>query len=116
MVRNRNLLLIGWRYSLIVHGDMQLHVKVRIKLNEFDWRYLLDVSAAYPSNQCVFNVSKETTKKEMTSIEGIDLYTQKMQGINLSSGHTNSLEFCQTMFKFPTLEVLLEDFNNKKMV
>jgi len=73
----------------------------------------LDVTAAYPTNECVFNVSKETTKKEIISIEGIDLYTQKMQGINLSAGHTNAVEWCTTVYKFPTLDVLLEDFISK---
>lgn len=70
----------------------------------------LDVSASYPNGQCVFNISKATTKKEITSIKGIDLQTQKMQGINLSGGHTNAVEFCTTMFKFPQLETLLEFF------
>lgn len=71
----------------------------------------LDVSAAYPRGQIAFNISKETTKKEVISIEGIDEYTYKMQNINLSGGATNALEYCQTMFLTPTLPEMLELFN-----
>lgn len=76
----------------------------------------LDVSAAYPNNECVFNVSKETTRKELTSMEGVNLYTQKMQTINLSGGHTNAVEWCTTLHNFPQLTSLLENFNQESKV
>lgn len=63
----------------------------------------LDVAASYPNGECVFNVSKETTAKELLSIEGVDEYTQRMQGINLCGSHTNAVEFCCNIFKLPTL-------------
>lgn len=56
------------------------------------------------------NISKETTMKELIKVVGIDPYTFKMQGINLSGGQTNALEYCQTMFKFPTMFELLDKF------
>ena len=59
------------------------------------------------------NVSKETTKKEIVSVAGVDLYRQKMEGINLSGGHSNAVEFCTTMFHFPQLSVLLDHFNKE---
>lgn len=71
----------------------------------------LDVSAAYPTNQVVMNVSKETTSKEITDIKNITKYSQKMHGINLSGGHTNAIEFCTGMLNFPELTVMLEEFN-----
>lgn len=64
---------------------------------------MLDVAASYPNGECVFNVSKETTSKELLSIEGVDEYTQRMQGINLCGSHTNAVEFCCNIFKLPTL-------------
>lgn len=71
----------------------------------------LDVSASYPNGGAVFNVSKETTRKEMGRIKGIDEYTQRMQGINLiSGGHVNSVEYCINMFNFPTLSDMLKTF------
>lgn len=74
---------------------------------------MLDVSAAYPTNECVFNVSKETTKKEIVSIKGVEDYTQRMQGINLSGGHTNAIEFCQKLLNFPSLTTLLTQFEKE---
>lgn len=72
---------------------------------------LLDVSASYPNGGAVFNISKETTKKEMGRIKGIDEYTQRMQGINLiSGGHNNAVEYCTNMFNFPSLPFMLEAF------
>lgn len=74
---------------------------------------MLDVSAAYPSNQIVFNVSKETTKKEICKIVGVNEYVYRLENINISGGHTNAVSYCNTMFNFPTLPKLLEHFNNK---
>ena len=68
----------------------------------------LDVSASYPNGQCVFNISKETTVKEIIRIEGVNSYTSRMQSINLSGGLSNSVEFCSYMFKFPKLSELTE--------
>lgn len=63
----------------------------------------LDISAAYPSNGVALNISKETTVKELLSIKGVDITTRKHQGMNLSGGHTNAVEFMSKMFKAPTI-------------
>lgn len=70
----------------------------------------LDVSASYPTNEEVANISKETCRRELICIEGITLNEQKMVGINLSSGQTNAAEICMTLFKMPTFETLLDEF------
>lgn len=70
----------------------------------------LDVSAAYPNAGCVFNVSRETTARELISIEGVSEQTRRMQGINLNGGHTNAVEICVGLFKLPTLDMLLDQF------
>ncbi len=56
-------------------------------------------------------MSKETTKKEICKIVDINEYTARLENINLSGGVTNAAEYCQTMFNFPTLPELLENFN-----
>ena len=66
-----------------------------------------------PSNQIVFNVSKETTKKEICKIVNVNEYTARMQSINLSGGGTNAIEFCATMFNFPQLSDLLKSMNSE---
>lgn len=63
-----------------------------------------------PNGQCVSNMSKATTKKEIVKIHGVDEYTARMQGINLNGGQSNALEFCQTLMGFPKLDELLEAF------
>lgn len=70
----------------------------------------LDVSAAYPTNGTVFNVSKATTFREMCRIEGVNLHTQYMQSINLSGGHVNAVEIAEGFFKLPGLQEWLEAF------
>jgi hypothetical protein len=70
----------------------------------------LDVSASYPNGGAVFNISRETTSKEIVKIEGVDEYTQRMAGINLSAGHVNAVEICGNLFGMPTLTQLLDAF------
>lgn len=70
----------------------------------------LDVSASYPYGEAVFNISRETTHLELIDIEGVSEFDRRMQGINLSSGATNAVEFCTTLFKLPTPVEWLESF------
>ena len=58
----------------------------------------------------VFNVSKQTTSKELIKVEGIDEQTVRMQTINFSAGATNAAEFCQVMYGMPAFPDLLETF------
>lgn len=66
-----------------------------------------------PNGEVVFNISKETTKKELISIEGVTENVRRLQGINLSGGATNAVEFCTSMFKMPNLPQLLEAYKRQ---
>lgn len=66
----------------------------------------LDVTGAYPNNQVLLNVSKYTNTRELISIQDIDDDTRRIQGLNLSGGRTNAIEFCHTMLRLPTLPQL----------
>ncbi len=110
------LSLQGWIITLPAHlvadnglccikENPNLRTNIRVHVGD------LDVSASYPNGEVVFNISKETTKKEMGRIPGIDEYTQRMQGINLiSGGHVNAVEYCTNMLNFPYLDELLNQF------
>ena len=76
----------------------------------------LDVAASYPNGECVFNISKETTKREICEVEGIPEYTFRSQGINLSGGRSNASEYCQTMFGLPTMDKMLAHYKTSKSV
>lgn len=73
----------------------------------------LDVSASYPNGESVFNISKETTKKELLTIEGVSEGVRRMQGINLSAGATNAVEFCTGMFHMPQMTQWLEAYRRQ---
>lgn len=70
----------------------------------------IDVGSAYPTNQCVFNVSKETTKREVISVKGMHFDTFSLLNINALSGAVNAVDYCTQMFKFPPLKELEEHF------
>jgi hypothetical protein len=73
----------------------------------------LDVSASYPNGESVFNISKETTKKELLTIDGVSESVRRMQGINLSGGATNAVEFCTGMFHMPQMTQWLEAYKRQ---
>lgn len=72
----------------------------------------LDVSAGYPTIQRILNISKETTYRELCRIRGIDEWTQRMAGVNLTASHVNAVEITCDLFKAPTFDDLLGAFEN----
>ena len=65
-----------------------------------------DIAAAYPTNQCVFNVSRSTTLSELIDIVGVHPSVYRMENLNLLSGKVNATEYCRIMFNFPALHEL----------
>lgn len=63
----------------------------------------LDVAASYPNGETCFNISKETTVRELSSVEGISEDVFRKQNMGVSAGHVNAIEYCTTMMGFPTL-------------
>jgi hypothetical protein len=92
----------------VIEENPQLRTNIRAHVGD------LDVSASYPNGECVFNISKETTKREVCDIEGIDERVYRAQGINLSGGRSNAAEFCQNMFGLPTMDVMLSHYKQSK--
>jgi hypothetical protein len=88
----------------IVEEDPTIRTNIRAHTGD------LDVAAAYPNNGSVLNISKETTSKEMVRIVGVTEQDQRLQGINLSGGHTNAVEFVTKIYKAPGLQELLDAF------
>lgn len=67
----------------------------------------LDVSASYPNGGVVFNTSKATTSREIIEVAGVREQDVRQQGINLSGGRSNAMEFCQVMFGTPSMNEML---------
>lgn len=62
----------------------------------------LDVKSSYPYGQWLFNMSRTTTVRELISIEGVRDQDRRIQGLNLSGGRTNAVEFTNVIFGTPT--------------
>lgn len=71
----------------------------------------LDVKSSYPYGQWVFNMSRQTTVRELVEIEGVRDHTRRIQGLNLSGGRSNSVEFCTEIFGLPPLAQLGKIFD-----
>lgn len=74
-----------------------------------------DAVSSYPSDMSACNTSKETTQREIITIEGIPEEVFRLQNINLLSGHVNAVEYCVNMFNFPTPDQVLQQFENDLM-
>lgn len=77
---------------------------------------LLDIEGTYPTIEVVANISKETTVRELSRIEGLTEETQRAMGINLSGGHANALEICQTVMGLETPEKWLALYLQSKQL
>lgn len=87
--------------------DNEMNTNIRI------YTFDNDTVSAYPSGILTCNISKETTTREIITIEDVPEEVFKMQNINCLSGKTNSLEYCVNMFNFPKPEQLLEMYQKK---
>ncbi len=94
----------------IIEENPELRTNIRGHVGD------LDVAASYPNGECVFNISKETTKREVCDVEGIPEIVYRAQGINLSGGRSNASEYCQTMFGLPTMDKMLTHYKASKNV
>ena len=75
-----------------------------------------DAVASYPSDTEACNVSKGTTHRMISRIDGIEEYLFRMQNINLLSGHVNAIEYVTTLMKLPSLTELGEIYEKKKLL
>lgn len=105
----------GWIVTLPAHlvthnglkcieEDPNLRTNIRVHVAD------LDVTASYPNGGSVFNISKQTTYRELCKIEGVSEIQQRMQGLNLSSGHVNAVEICCGLFSMPDMPTMLGAF------
>ena len=74
--------------------------------------YDSDAVSAYPTCTAVGNVSKETTKREIIDIIGIDEADFRRHNINLLQGHVNALEYACEMYKLPKPQDCLVYFDD----
>lgn len=73
----------------------------------------LDAVSSYPSDTLAANVSKDTTSRELISIEGFEKEDFVRQNINLFFGKVNAVEYCNEMLRYPYLEDLSNKFKQE---
>lgn len=73
----------------------------------------LDAVSSYPSDTLAANVSKDTTSRELISIEGFKKEDFLKQNINLFFGKVNAVEYCTEMLNYPYLEDLSNKFKKE---
>lgn len=109
--------LSGWIVTLPSHlvADNGLqaieelpNVRTGIRTNVYD----LDVAGTYPTVEDIFNISKETTYRELSQIRDIPDNIRRSVGVNFSGGIVNAVEICCNIYKLPTFNDLLNDFNS----
>ena len=81
----------------------------------YTYVYDLDIKSSYPTSVVVLNISKETTKSEVTKIDGVSYYMQCMQSLNLISGRCNGTEVAVDLFGLPKPDELLELYKKTKL-
>lgn len=69
----------------------------------------LDAVSSYPSDTIAANVSKDTTRRELMAIDSMELEDYRLKNINLFFGNVNAIDYCSSMFNFPTVSELLKE-------
>ena len=70
----------------------------------------LDIEGTYPTVQETVNACKETTIREIVSIEGLTELGKREIGVNLSGGETNACSIAVKAYSVPDKNILLEQF------
>jgi len=104
-----------WIINLAAHlnednGLQLIEEMPDVRTNIFANNADLDAAAAYPNGQCVYNISKETTYREIIKIEDVSEYDKRMMGLNLSGGHTNAVHIASVLLGLPTMHQFFEKF------
>lgn len=71
---------------------------------------MLDVKSAYPFTEIFLNISKATTRREISKIEGVDEETKRAIALNLTGGRVNSVETCTRVLGLKPLHELEAEF------
>ena len=106
---------VGWTLTLASHlsapGQPLIEGAPDVRTNIRTHGYDSDAVSSYPSCTQVSNVSKVTTRKEISKVGDLDEQVFRMQGLNLVFGEVNAIEYSTKMFKAPELLGLLDAYD-----
>lgn len=69
-----------------------------------------DLASTYPHGQLLLNISKSTTHMELSFMRDIEQEAQRAATINLSGGYVNAVELYTSIYRAPTFDTLLREF------
>lgn len=75
-----------------------------LRTNIYSRVFDMDSISAYPNAINAANISRDTTSKEIVSIEGMEKEDFMYHNINTMFGSINAIEYCCNMLNFPTFE------------
>lgn len=98
--------LSGWIVALATERLIEAGLKNVIEIPDLVTKFRaqsadIDISSSYPNGEITMNISKDTTVHELTMIEGLTTDEQRVIGLNMLGGKTNSLEFATKVYKLP---------------
>lgn len=76
----------------------------------------LDIISTYPMVGMLLNISKETTKYELSRIQGMEYEEQRSFGINITGGIANSVLLAQSGFNLKGMPEVLAEYRRQRAV
>lgn len=74
----------------------------------------MDCVSTYPTTEEVLNISKRTTRRELSAIRGVDEWVKRCAGINLTGGKNNAWEICTAVMGMPDPFQLVSAYQKEK--
>jgi len=81
----------------------------RLYTNVFD----VDIASGYPTTEIIMNISKETTVREVCSIDGMTEEEQRRLGVNLTACRSNAIDLGMGFYGLPRLPELLNEYKDR---
>jgi len=108
-----------WIVTLPAHLTLDNGLRIifeNVELNTNIRAFVFDIDAvsSYPSDIIAANVSRQTTKREISSIEGIEKSKFMLENINLVCGSNNASLYCSRMMNFPSTPDLFKKIKEKR--
>lgn len=70
----------------------------------------IDITSGYPNIERAMNLSKDTTMHELNAIEGLTFDEQRIIGLNMLGGYSNSMSFANNVYRLPSAETMYEHY------
>lgn len=106
--------LVDWIVTLpsymIQNGLQVFDDAPNLRTMFFQYLSDLDIASTYPTVERICNLSKETTKFEVSALRGFSNQQLRTFTLDLTGGKSNALDLCIRYLGYPTPDKFLEDY------